>query len=97
MKRQRRNAANHRLEEVQAIAVQNVLNGQMVELPNAGNETNSTVCMVLYDGSIKCSPEIYQNPLLWRTSHKNLMAQIKMLQRQIKKLKVSCPREASSY
>lgn len=75
----------------QTIAILDVIDGQIIELPALGNESNSVACMVSFNGSVRCSPEIYENPALWRISQQSISQQIRKLQSQIKQLKVSLP------
>lgn len=66
-----------------------LVDGQMVELPGASSKSNATTCMVLYDGSVRCSPEIYESPVLLQLGKEQLVLEIRKLQLQIKKLKVN--------
>lgn len=66
-----------------------LVDGQMIEFPQNKDKSNSTTCMVLYDGSVRCSPEIYENPILLQLGKEQLILEIRKLQLQIEKLKVS--------
>lgn len=66
-----------------------VIDGQMFELPTPNNYTNDTTCMVLFDGGVRCSPEIYNDPVLLKMSQEKIGEQIKKMQFEIKKLRVS--------
>lgn len=79
----------NKLDRTRAISIVNVFDGQMIELPNLEDGVNETTCMVQFDSTVTCSPEVYRNESLWRASYKSLSRRIKWLQSHVKKLKVS--------
>lgn len=91
MKRQRRNTVNlkDKISSIsRTIGILDQIDEQIIDLPALDNQTNSAACMVLFNGSVICSPEMYKNLALWRMSQRSISVQIKKLQNKIKKLKV---------
>lgn len=91
MRRQRRSSTipDYGSDVSSMTPVVDLVDGQMIELPGTGSKSNTTTCMVLYDGSVRCSPEIYDSPGLLQLGKEQLILEIRKLQLQIKKLKVN--------
>lgn len=89
MKRSRRNSAVG--DSLNTTPILDVIDGSMAEFefPIFNNQANNTSCIVSSDGSVRCSPEMYSNPELLKTTLENLMLIIKNLQIRMKKLKVN--------